>query len=258
MPSLGDLSRAALPIAATRALEARRLFRERGLADVSLRAAFQAWLARVHLLPANLDLRAATVLDVGANEGAFSAGLLAVAPQARVIAVEPGPAALERLRARLGGYPNVEIRAAAAARESGTAAFHVTGHDHGSSLRRPRSESRDVLGAGADVVETIEVPTVSLDDLVEDRSVDVLKLDVQGSELDVLRGGREALARTRAVLLEMNFFSQYEGDATFDALHAEMTGLGFALVNVSPPLTKPDGTAIFIDGCYSKPPSTRP
>ena len=40
------------------------------------------------------------------------------------------------------------------------------------------------------------------------------------------------------VLLEMNFFSQYEGDATFDALHAEMTGLGFTSVNVSPPLTK--------------------
>jgi FkbM family methyltransferase len=249
---LRTLARAALPIAATRALEARRLFRERGLADVSLRSAFQAWLARVHLLPADLDLRHATVVDIGANEGAFSAGLLAIAPEAHVIAVEPGPAPLERLRARLGGYPNVEIRAAAVARESGTAAFHLTGHDHGSSLRRPLSESRAVIGAGAEVVETIEVPTLSLDDLVGDRTVDVLKIDVQGSELDVLRGGREALGRTRAVLLEMNFFSQYEGDATFDTLHSEMSGLGFELINVSPPLTKPDGTAIFIDGCYAR------
>jgi len=252
MPRLRDVGRAALPIAATRALEARRLFHERGLTDVSLREAFQAWLARVHLLPADLDLRDATVVDLGANEGAFSAGVLAVAPRARVIAVEPGPAALARLRARLGRYPNVEIRGAAVARESGTAAFHITGHDHGSSLQQPLSESRAVVGAGAEVVETIEVPTLSLDDLVEDRAVDVLKIDVQGSELDVLRGGRGALARSRAVLLEMNFFSQYEGDATFDTLHAEMTGLGFQLVNVSPTLTQPDGTAIFIDGCYAR------
>jgi FkbM family methyltransferase len=243
--------------AAVRAFEARRLFARRGL-DVSLRSAHEAWLARVHLLPADLDLRSATVVDLGANEGAFSAGVLAVAPRAHVIAVEPGPAPLERLRARLAHYPNVEIHAVAAARESGSAAFHLTAHDHGSSLLAPLSESRDVLGDGAIVLDTVEVPTLSLDDLAGDGPVDVLKIDVQGAELDVLRGGTRTLARTRAVLLEMNFFSQYEGDATFDTLHAEMTGLGFELVNVSPPLTTADGTAIFIDGCYSKPaPSAR-
>jgi len=243
---------AGLPVAAARAAQARRLFRERGV-DVSLRRAYDAWLGRVHLLPADLDLSHATVVDLGANEGAFSAGVLAVAPNAQLIAVEPGPQALERLRSRLGGYPNVEILAVAAARETGSASFHLTGHDHGSSLRAPRSESEAVLGAGAVVMETIEVPTLSLDDLAGDRQVDVLKIDVQGSELDVLRGGRRALERTRSVLLEMNFFSQYEGDATFDALHAEMTQLGFELTNVSAPLTTADGTAIFIDGCYSKP-----
>lgn len=245
------VAHAAMPIAATRALEARRLFRARGL-DPSLRAAFEAWLGRVHLLPAAIDLRTATVVDLGANEGIFSAGVLAVAPQAHVIAVEPGPEPLARLRSRLAAYPNVDIQAVAVARESGRATFHLTGHDHNSSLRAPRSESRDVLGDGAAVVETIDVPTLSLDDLVGTREVDVLKVDVQGSELDVLRGGRQALARTRAVLLEMNFFSQYEGDATFGPLHAEMTELGFELVNVSPTLTTPDGTAVFVDGCYSR------
>ena len=253
MPSaarLRLLGQAALPIAATRALEARRIFRRRGLTDVSLRSAFQAWLARVHLLPADLDLRGASVVDIGANEGAFSAGVLAVAPQARIVAVEPGPGPRERLRARIGGYSNVEIVEAAVARESGSAAFHLTSHDHGSSLREPSAEGRAAVGL--DVVETIEVPTLSLDDLVGDRPVDVLKIDVQGSELDVLQGGRGVLDRTRAVLLEMNFFSQYEGDATFDALHSEMTGAGFALVNVSPPLTTPDGTAVFVDGCYAR------
>jgi len=243
---------AAMPIAAVRAIEARRLFRERGLQDVTLRSAFAAWLARVHLLPAELDLRGATVLDIGANEGAFAAGVLAVAPTARIVAVEPGPAPLERLRARLGDRPNVEILDVAVARESGSATFHLTAHDHGSSLRAPRAEADEVMGGGLRVVDQLDVRTLSLDEIAADRDVDVLKLDVQGSELDVLRGGRGALARTSAVLLEMNFFSQYEGDATFDALHREMTGLGFDLVNVSPPLSAPDGTAVFIDGCYAK------
>ena len=244
-------AQAATPIAIVRAVEARRMFRARSL-DVSLRSAFEGWLARVHLLPADLDLRRATVVDIGANEGAFSAGLLAVAPAAQIVAVEPGPGPRERLAARFAGRSNVEIVAAAVARESGHAIFHLTAHDHGSSLRQPRGESRERLGAGFDVLEDLEVPTLSLEDLLASRDADVLKIDVQGSELDVLQSGRAALAGVRAVLLEMNFFSQYEGDATFDVLHRETTGLGFELVNVSPPLTTADGTAIFIDGCYAR------
>lgn len=243
---------AAMPIAAVRALETRRMFRRRGFSDVSLRSAFQAWLARVHLLPAEVDLGSATVIDIGANEGVFSAGILAIAPQAHIVAVEPGPAPRQRLRARLGGYPNVEIVDVAVARESGIATFHLTAHDHGSSLRPPRPESQEVMGAGVEVIEELEVRTLALDDLVGEREVDVLKIDVQGAELDVLRGGRRTLERTRAVLIEMNFFSQYAGDATFDTLHTEMTRTGFELVNVSPPLTTADGTAVFIDGCYAK------
>ena len=80
----------------------------------------------------------------------------------------------------------------------------------------------------------------------------MLKLDVQGAEMEVIGGGRRALARTRAVLLEMNLFSQYEGDATFDALHSQMTELGFELVNLSTPVTTKDGTPTFIDGCYAR------
>jgi len=244
--------RAAMPIAAVRALEARRIFRNRGLLDVSLASALEAWRARVHLLPADVDLRHARVVDIGANEGAFAAGVLAVAPEAQIIAVEPSPAPRERLRARLGDNSNVAILDVAVSSESGSAMFHLTAHDHNSSLRLPRSESQKIIGGGWDVLEDLQVQTLSLDDLVGDRDVDVLKIDVQGAEMDVLEGGERALARTRAVLLEMNFFSQYEGDATFDTLHAEMIRRGFELVNVSPPLTTPDGTAIFIDGCYAR------
>jgi FkbM family methyltransferase len=242
---------AALPVGALRAFEARQLFRARGLTGVTLKSAVQAWMARVHLLPADVDLRSALVVDVGANEGAFSGGVLAVAPQARIVAAEPGPAPRERMRARLGDLPNVEIHDVAVAATSGTATFHLTAHDHNSSLQAPREASQTTVDAGWKVVEELEVRTVTLDELVGDRTADVLKIDVQGSELDVLRGGDRTLAQARAILLEMNFFSQYEGDATFNTLHAEMDRRGFELVNVSAPLTTGDGTAVFVDGCYA-------
>src|SRR5690349_15342243 len=61
---------AAMPVGALRALEARRMFRARGYTDVTLKTALRAWMARVHLLPADVDLRRGLVVDIGANEGA--------------------------------------------------------------------------------------------------------------------------------------------------------------------------------------------
>jgi FkbM family methyltransferase len=238
---------------AVQALEARRLFRARGYTDVTLKSALHAWMARVHLLPADVDLRHGLVVDIGANEGAFSAGVLAVAPEAEIIAAEPGPAPRSRMQARLGALPNVTILDVAVSAASGTATLHLTAHDHNASLHAPRPEMREVVDRGWAPAGELEVRTLTLDELVDGRSVDVLKIDVQGSEMDVLRGGDATLARTRSVLIEMNFFSQYEGDATFTDLHAEMERRGFSLVNVSPPVTTPDGTATFIDGCYVRP-----
>lgn len=243
---------AAMPVGVLRALEARRLFRARGYAKVSLKSALDAWLARVHLLPADVDLRRALVVDIGANEGAFTAGVLSVAPEARIIAAEPGPAPRARMRARLGSLPNVEILDVAVAAVSGTATLHLATHDHNSSLLASRPEMQTEIDPGWAPVGELQVRTVTLDELIGSRDVDVLKIDVQGSEMDVLAGGDATLARTRAVLLEMNFISQYAGDATFNMLHAEMARRGFSLVNVSPTLTTRDGTAIFIDGCYAR------
>lgn len=241
-----------MPIGAVRAVEAQRLFRARGYDDVSLKTALHAWMARVHLLPADIDLRRAVVFDIGANEGAFTGGVLAIAPQAQIIAAEPGPAPRARMQARFGALPNVEILDVAVAATSGTATFHLRAHDHNSSLRTAREEMTTVIDAGWKAAGDLQVRTVTLDELVGERPVDVVKIDVQGSEMDVLRGGEATLARATAVLLEMNFFSQYHGDDTFNPLHAEMDRLGFSLVNVSPTLTTPDGTATFIDGCYTR------
>src|SRR4051812_4763032 len=104
--ALGQLT---YPVALSEALQARRTFRARGLERVSLIGARRAWLSRLHLLPPDLDLTSGLVLDVGANEGNFSAAVLSLAPAATVIAVEPAPGPRERLNARLGSHPSFTL-----------------------------------------------------------------------------------------------------------------------------------------------------
>lgn len=240
----------AVPAGVLHMIEARRIFRNRGYADVTFQAAWRAWVAHVHLVPSYVDLRTAFVVDVGANHGQFSSAVLGLASTACVLAAEPNPVALARLQARLGAHPNVDLRGVAVSSATGTAIFHLTAHDHNASLKIPLHAMSDVIDEGWESAGDIEVQTITLDELANGRPVDVLKIDVQGSEMDVLAGGNRTLADARCVLLELNLIPQYEGDAQFNTIHAEMERRGFTLVSVSPALHAKDGTAIFVDGCY--------
>jgi hypothetical protein len=77
----------------------------------------------------------------------------------------------------------------------------------------------------------ITVAVRTLDSLVPNRNVDLLKIDVEGFELMVLRGAREALARTRAIYFEAwdRHFARY--GYSFADLHDFLTLHGFTIMD---------------------------
>jgi FkbM family methyltransferase len=251
---LHELVQLAAPRILAESLEAKRLFNARGLRAPNLRAYRNAWRSRLHLLPPDLDFAGGLVVDVGANEGSFTNAVLDLAPSARVLAIEPAPEPLARLRERFAAKPGVTIVGKAAAAGVGKAALHLTGHDHNSSLHRPRDEMLSLYeDPGWGVVGTVEVDTASLDELVpEDERVSVIKLDVQGGELDVLDGAHGTLERTAAVLMEVTFVSHYEGDADFQRLNQELLDRGFVLTAISEPGRTGSGETTWADACYSR------
>lgn len=145
--------------------------------------------------------RGGTILDVGANIGVFT---VACARAARgvgqVIALEPSPATFAKLRvtcARLG-LQNVELLRIAAADENGPARFMAAG------THELRQHLADARGDGSG---TIEVQTRRLDDVCGDRVPDVtlLKLDVEGHEVQALTGASRILANGRVhLIVEVN------------------------------------------------------
>jgi FkbM family methyltransferase len=131
----------------------------------------------------------ATVLDVGANVGAYTV-LFArwVGDSGRVVAFEPAPGSIAGLRehVRLNGLSNrVEIVDAAVSDGVGSAIFDCEGVSGANAL------VPGAAGPGA-----ITVATTTLDAFCADRGLQptVVKIDVEGAELDVLRGGRRVLA----------------------------------------------------------------
>ena len=173
-----------------------------------------------HLLP-----RDGVAVDVGANAGAVCLAMSRLASAGRVIAFEAAPANADRLAANLArtSAANVTLERLAV-------------YDHATELHL---DFVDEESGGASVTDRggsvgVTVPAVALDDYVRtgDLSrVDLVKIDVEGSEVRVLRGARELIERYRpALLVECNPVALRHHDGQpLDALLAELDRYGYQL-----------------------------
>jgi FkbM family methyltransferase len=165
------------------------------------------------------------VIDVGANIGLLTVPLArAVTPDGMVVAVEPLPGNVGRLRANLArnGLDAVHIVEAAAGRADGRATLHTAGDPAFGSLR----EIVKYRTSG-----DLDVALRSLDSLwceLGRLPISLVKIDVEGAELDVLAGARELLATEHPVLL-----IEANPGAPAETVRAELDAGGY--VEATPP-----------------------
>lgn len=108
--------------------------------------------------------------------------------------------------------------------------FHTCNAPMTSSLYEPNTallKRFQLLEELTRVVGTERVATRRLDDLPEVERIDYLKIDVQGAELDVLRGSERKLADTLVIHLEVEFVPMYKGQPLFGEVDAHLRARGF-------------------------------
>lgn len=143
-------------------------------------------------------------LDVGAHIGSVIAGVLRSTPTATVIAVEATPSKATSLRRK---FPGVTIHDCAVGAQKGTAQLYINAARPGYNSLNSRSSS----------TATIEVDVNTLDDIVG-QHVDVMKLDIEGGELDALRGAFGLLSNSKPLIM-------FESGPNSDDYRASMYGL---------------------------------
>ncbi|MFM7420775.1 MAG: FkbM family methyltransferase, partial [Alphaproteobacteria bacterium] len=145
-----------------------------------------------------------TLLDIGAHIGGFTSKFLEIFPECVPTLIEPNPFCQDAL-AKLP----YERHAVAASLEAGTAELFLTkewAQSTGASLYREDSDYfRD------EVVTTRRVEKARIDDLLAGRRFDFVKIDTQGSELDVLRGGETVLRQADHILIEISLVEFNKG-----------------------------------------------
>ena len=175
------------------------------------------------------------VLDVGANVGGYAAQLRRLGYHARIVSFEPlddAFAALERVAA---DDPRWECRRQALGSSDGTAEINVAANAVSSSLL----EINDLAVRSAPLakyVGTQRVKVARLDPIwrelvrVDDRVW--LKLDVQGFELEVLKGAEASLPSIACVQAELSFVPLYDGSPSFLELVEHLNARGFRLAGL--------------------------
>ena len=167
-----------------------------------------------------------TLLDVGAHLGHFSHGLRQVFPDCVPTLVEPNPHCLPALAAS-----GLEVHGFAASHENGEAELFLTRkwlQSTGTSLYRENTHFfRD------EVLVRTPVPKRRLDDALDGRRFDFVKIDTQGAELDVLLGGQEVLRQADYILIEVSLVEYNQGGARAEEVFAALSALGFRSAEVA-------------------------
>lgn len=159
------------------------------------------------------------VIDGGANQGIFTTAFASyIGAEGRVLAVEPMPYAVERIRdnAALNGFANVTVFEGGLSDQAGTATLDLSRGVGSASI------TTDLGGT-----ETREIATATIDGLVAEYEldrVDFIKLDIEGAEFLALRGAAQTIARHRPVIcLEVKSLE------TSVEAHKHLLSLGYRL-----------------------------
>jgi FkbM family methyltransferase len=181
-----------------------------------------------------------TVFDVGANIGQSVHKYRAAMPAARIVSFEPLPQAYRELRVVADRDGNVIANAFALHASAGRREFlsNRGGANQTSSFLPPAADIDHSYPGHAFLLEkTLEVDTKTLDGYCQEQAIeriDVLKLDTQGTELDILRGAEQMLTRgaIQMAYVEIVFSQVYEGNPLYHDIAAFMESHGMDLFRI--------------------------
>ncbi len=170
-----------------------------------------------------------TIIDVGANVGQFSVATAKLFPNARIHSFEPQPQCVEQLKKNISKLNNIKVYSIALGDEKAKKKFYVNSQNHSSSILPLAGFHRKAF-PGAQESGEIVVDVSTLDSMILETdllSPCLLKLDVQGYEAHVLRGGAKTLKRVDFVIVESSFKLMYEGETLFMDMVKVMEEHGF-------------------------------
>lgn len=181
------------------------------------------------------QLRPGIVVDVGANRGQFSLLARSLFPDAQVIAFEPLAGAASDYSRLFGDDEQVTLHCCALGSRTARVEMYVSRRDDCSSLL-PIGPDQVRFASGTGLARREPVLVERLDALLQPQDLDgdaLLKIDVQGYELEVIRGAGELLDQFRHIYCEVSFIPLYLGQPLATDVINALADRGYRLTSVN-------------------------
>ena len=182
------------------------------------------------------------VLDIGAHVGDFTSILSKLSPECEFVMVEANPHCKPYLSKF--SYP---YHILALSNYVGTTSLYIEKANHigtGASIYRENTE-----WYGDDKFELVETPVNTLDNLnfFPNEMVDLVKIDVQGAELDILNGGTKTIKRSKYLLLEVSTLQYNIGAPLMDKVVDKLKEYEFVIEDILEYQKLHDGSIFQLD-----------
>jgi FkbM family methyltransferase len=197
------------------------------------------------------------IIDCGAFEGHLSRLYTKMFPEAIIYAFEPVPETFARLQESSISYPHIKAINQGVGRSTGKTLFYQTAHPGSSSLLPPSSTGLHYYPDLYPISNQYEVDLTSLNDWWQSAghpAIQFIKLDVQGGELDLLKGATELLEKAGVELIqtEVMFLGTYARQGLFSEVEIFLRHRGFSLYQFYEVWTHPDGQIAGCDALFRK------
>jgi FkbM family methyltransferase len=171
-----------------------------------------------------------TVVDIGAHSGEFSSAIRAILPDAQIYAFEPLPECYEIIRNKFKSDARYRAFQNPLGESRGQIKFWRSNFSKASSIL-PMADMHKAEFPWSSELVPIDAQVARLDDFVRDIAIApkvLVKIDVQGYEDRVIRGGTEFLRDVDYILAEVSFRPLYQGQGSFDVVYHLLRHLGFS------------------------------
>jgi len=168
-----------------------------------------------------------TCFDIGANKGEWASGILGVYPNAKVLCFEPDLKSIKVFENLLKEFPNLALHNIAISDYEGVASLHTLTDLWGGASLLPQ------VSLNAGYSKDVQVDTLDNFVLKSGIQPDVIKIDVEGAEMSVLKGASHTLKSVTLVEFEFSDLQMYS-KLYFKDYFQFFNELGFELGRITP------------------------
>lgn len=177
------------------------------------------------------------ILDIGAYEGNWAASFLAVFPEVNILMIEGQEGKRALLQQKTNANPKLDFRIALLGSAAREVEFNI--YETASSVLKEDNETGAVIEKRT--LTTLDAITIN----TPFKQADFIKIDTQGYELEILKGGEKTLQQAEFILLEVSMIDVYKNCPMVAEVMAFMLTKGFVLYDICALMHRPYDNALY-------------